>query len=98
MREMGIPRHFPQEPIGVGEITGVATPVRALRCLDDTPAGGCDLLEQAVHLGFRADVVRQCEVGEACTIRRDAGIGRKEMSWVQGQPGLAELEEGDARG
>src|SRR3990167_5658829 len=51
--ELGIPSHFPQEAIRVGEVARVTAPFGVLWGLYDAPTQGSDLFEKQVHFHFR---------------------------------------------
>src|SRR5262245_32178989 len=71
---LGIPRHFPQMPVEILEVSGVAAPEPIVRRLhaDGTCVPG--LLHHGVDFGLRSDVVGDAELGLAATAQGDAGI------------------------
>src|SRR5262245_65531681 len=71
---LGVPRHFPQMPVEILEVSGVAAPERIVRRLDDDGACVPGLLHHGVHFGLRSDVVGDAELGLAATAQGDAGI------------------------
>src|SRR5688500_12051665 len=65
MGEMRVPCHFPQEAVGIGEVAGVAAPVRVMPGLHETAAVRGDVGQQRVDLRPRGDVVGEGEGTEA---------------------------------
>ena len=75
MRKLRVPRDFPEEIVRVGEIAGVAAPLRFRAGLHDAAAALLHLCEQPVHCRRRRYVVSEREAGKPRARARNARRG-----------------------
>ena len=95
--ETRVPGNLPEEPVRIGKVAGIAAPGSRLSRLDDSATGSHHIGEEAVGIGGRRDVVRQRKAGKPGPLSGDPGISREQVPGVERKPGLAHLEEGNAR-
>src|ERR1039458_7772737 len=90
-----VPGNLPEETVGIGEVSGIATPKGLMSGLQDLRAGRFRLNENLVDLVASARIVCQCDAGEAVALGRNIGVFRKMRTRIQGQRHAACLKEND---
>jgi hypothetical protein len=97
MGEARIPGDLPQEPVRIGKVPRIPTPISCPSGLDDPATRGRGSVQEAVRLCSRPDVVRQSHSRKPGTVGGNSRVSRQQVPGIERQPGPSQLEECDGR-
>src|SRR5580704_19632108 len=93
--EGGIPGDFPEKPVWIGEVAGVAAPESFMGRPDEFCASGYGLVEHGVNFGASAGVVGQRNSAETFSVGRNVGVLREFLPRIKRErhsPGLKKCD------
>src|SRR5581483_9334218 len=93
VRKVGVVGHLPEEPVRVGEVAGISSPVGRMSRPDDGGAELPDVRQQRIDLFRGADVVREGKAGKPRALRGKPRVGRQALARPERKPGFPHLEE-----
>src|SRR3954453_13246319 len=96
-REERVVGHFPEVPVRIGEVTGLAAPMGLARQLDGLRPSRDRVGVDPVHLVLAAHVMGERDARKAARTVLDLGVLGQGRAAEQGQREAVRLEEYDAR-